>query len=81
MKRNLKKLYKGLAEVRDYDVQECIHNKESLKIIYNFEIMTLSPVDLMNKLVKKSTTTFESKVGGKNYKLCAYDWNPDETDY
>lgn len=81
MQKTLKKLYKNLAEVRDYDVQAAIERNENFKITYDGEVMTLSPKDLQDKLVSRSRNTFKSKVGGKDYKLCAYEWFPDETDY
>ena len=82
MERVIKKLYRDCIELRDYDVQDCIQRNETMKVKYDRDVMTLSPGDLVNKLVRKSTTTFKSKIpGGKDYKLCAYDWNPDDSDY
>lgn len=77
MQRIVKKLYRGCVELRDYDVQDCFDRKEKMKVIYEGDMMTLSPADLMNKLVGKSTNTFPSKIGGKSYKLCSYYWEPD----
>ena len=76
MKVKLKKLYKGLAEVRDYDVKKCIENKESITIVYDEDSMELSPEELEND-VKSISKEFPSKVGGKSYKLYGYEWNPD----
>lgn len=81
MEKQITKLYKNLAEIRDYDVQTAIDKGESFKIKYNGDIMTLSPEDLTKKAISKSKTTFKSKVGGKDYRLIGYNWIPDETDY
>ena len=81
MERSINKLYRNRAEVRDYDVQDAIRKNEKFVIKHNGETMTLSPSDLQNKLVFRSTNIFKSKMGGKDYRLCAYDWIPDETDY
>jgi hypothetical protein len=76
MKVKLKKLYKGLAEVRDYDVKDCINKNESMTIVYDEDSMELSPEELEND-VKSISKEFPSKVGGKSYKLYGYEWNPD----
>ena len=76
MKVKLKKLYKGLAEVRDYDVKDCINKNESMIIVYDEDSMELSPEELEND-VKSISKEFPSKVGGKSYKLYGYEWNPD----
>ena len=77
MKRTIKKLYKGLAEVRDYDVHNCINLDKSLEIVHNEESMILSPEEL--KTERKSVSkVFNSKTGGKSYKLYGYEWNPDD---
>jgi hypothetical protein len=81
MERSVNKLYRNRAEVRDYDVQAAIQKNEKFVIKHNGDIMTLSPSDLQNKLVSRSTNIFKSKMGGKDYRLCAYDWNPDVMDY
>ena len=77
MKKEIKKLYRGNAEIRDYDVQKCISENKNFTIKYEGDIMTLSAEDLVKKRLNVSKT-FESKVGGKNYKLYAYAWNPNE---
>jgi hypothetical protein len=76
MKKKVTKLYKGRAEVRDYDVKKCIENNESMTIVYNEDSMELSPKELENN-VKSKSEEFQSKMGGKSYKLYGYEWNPD----
>jgi len=76
MKVKVTKLYKGLAEVRNYDVKKCIENDESMIISYAGESMELSPEELEND-IKEISKEFPSKMGGKPYKLYGYEWNPD----
>ena len=76
MKVKVTKLYKGLAEVRNYDVKKCIENKESMTIVYDGDSMELSPEELENG-IKNISKEFPSKMGGKPYKLYGYEFNPD----
>jgi hypothetical protein len=76
MKVKVTKLYKGLVEVRNYDVKKCIDNDESLTIVYDGDSMELSPKELDSD-VKSISKEFPSKMGGKSYKLYGYEWNPD----
>lgn len=76
-KVTVKKLYKGMADVRDYDVNKCIDENTPLMVQYGVDVMTLSPEQLKSDMKSISSKTFESKVGGKNYKLCSYDFVPD----
>lgn len=75
MKVKVTKMYKGLVEVRNYDVQKCIDNDESMTIVYDADSMELSPEELKND-VKSISKEFPSKVGGKPYKLYGYEFNP-----
>ena len=80
MRKEIKKLYKGNVEVRDYDVQECIDKNQTFTIIHDGDAMTLSSEELITKRVGISKT-FESKIAGaKSYKLYGYEWNPDEVE-
>lgn len=77
MKKIVKKLYMGRAEVRDYDVREAIQKNENFQIQYQNDIMTLTPEELTKKVESKSRR-FESKTGGDSYVLYGYNWNPDQ---
>lgn len=79
MRKDIKKLYRGLIDLRDYDVRQCINNKENMEVIHNKEKMTLTPKELVENVVNVSKT-MKSKVGGKDYKLFSYEWNPDIVD-
>ncbi len=75
MKVKVTKMYRGLVEVRNYDVQKCIDNNESMTIVYDGDSMELSPEELEND-VKSISKEFPSKMGGKPYKLYGYEFNP-----
>jgi hypothetical protein len=70
------KTYKGLVEVRDYDVKKCIEDNVNMQIEYADDVMTLSPIQLKND-ISSTSKQFTSKVGGKAYKLYGYIWEPD----
>lgn len=76
MKKTIKKIYENKADVRDYDVRKCIKTNKNMEIKFKEDIMTLTPLELKIKL-KKVSKKFISKIGGKDYKLYSYDWNPD----
>ncbi len=76
MRKDLKKLYEGNADIRDYEVARCISKKESVEIYFEGDKMTLSPEDLESKKIKTSGI-IDSKFGGKSYRLISYAWNPD----
>ena len=75
-KIKVKKTYKGLVELRDYDVKEFIEKNITVEVEYADDVMTLSPVQLENNIMRTSNL-FPSKVGGKAYKLYGYNWEPD----
>lgn len=75
MKVKVTKLYKGLVELRDYDVKKCIDDNKSITVTYVDDSMELSPEELKNS-VKSVSKLFASKMGGKSYKLMGYVWNP-----
>ena len=76
MRKEVKVLYAGRADVRDYEVDSCISKNENMLVTHEGERMTLTPEDLVSKRINTSKI-FESKVGGKNYRLYGYMWNPD----
>jgi hypothetical protein len=78
MRKTIRKVYKGTIELRDYDVEECIKKDENMYVVHDFDKMILTPEDLVNKRVSVSAP-FASKLGGKTYKLYAYNWEPDQS--
>jgi hypothetical protein len=79
MKKKIKvtKTYRGLVELRDYDVKQCIEDDNSIEVEFDKEVMTLSPEQLKSD-IRSTSKLFTSKVGGKSYKLFGYEWEPDE---
>lgn len=68
---------RGRISIRSYERQEAIDNKESMAITYKGETMTLTPRELKVKIKWKSEL-YKSKIGGKDYYLYGYLWNPDD---
>lgn len=81
MKRiEVRKLYQGCIDIRDYDVKHCIDNNESAEVHHAGDVMILTPEELNNKLVSV-TGKMKSKVeGGRDYALYSYRWNPKKTE-
>ena len=79
MRTTIKKLYKGKVDLRDYDVENCIKKNENIEVIHNYDKMTLSPEDLLEKRVGISPV-FGSKMGGKSYRLYSYEWKPNKSE-
>ena len=80
MRYKVTKEYEGKVEVRNYDVEKCIKNKEKMEIEFEGEIMTLTPEELSTKLKSVSKTFPTKNKLGKNYKLFGYVWNLDKTE-
>jgi len=77
IRKEVTKLYKGKIDIRDYERQEAIDRGVGMKITYKNEVMTLSPREVKTK-IKIRSKLFKSKIGGLDYCLCSYNWNPDE---
>lgn len=81
MRKEVKELYMNntIASVRDYEVEQCIQRNENMEITHGGEKMTLTPEDLKTKRETMSPK-FISKVGGKDYHLFGYSWEPDNVE-
>lgn len=77
MEKRIKKLFNNLAEVRDYEVENCIKNKQSMTVIYAGKSMTLSPEQLVSQR-KTESKAFNSNINNSSYKLYGYIWQPNE---
>lgn len=75
MKKEIKKVYKGQVDLRDYDVEKCIRTKQRMEITHGGRKMFLTPEELVSLRISISDE-FESQNGGKSYKLYGYVWNP-----
>ena len=77
MKREVLNEWKGCVDVKDYDVEKCISTNDFLHIVHNGETMTLSPKSLKEKRLYVSKP-FQSRTGGKDYRLYSYKWEPNK---
>ena len=75
MRREIKKVYKGQIDLRDYDVEKCIKKKERMEITHGGRKMFLTPEELVSLRISVSHE-FTSSTGGKSYRLYGYVWNP-----
>lgn len=77
MKVVVKKLFCGLASVRDYKVKEALEWKEPLVIYYKDKVMTVPYETLRKNLFQIHTTRFSSKYNGDSYSLYDFKFKPD----
>jgi hypothetical protein len=81
MQIEIKKLYKGMVEVRDYTVEECIKKGHALRIKFDGEVMILTPHEMENNIKSKSKPIKSRFHDGSSYILYGYKWNPNEISY
>jgi hypothetical protein len=79
MEKQIKKMYMGIIDVHDIDVEKCISTGESMTIVHDGERMVLTPEELVTKRFSISSKQYESKYGNKAYRLMGYKWEPIET--
>ena len=74
----IKKLFHGLASVRDYLVKDAISNKKDLLIVLKDtgEEMLIPAEEIKNKIVSISLNVFKSKHDGRYYRLIDFNWTP-----
>lgn len=77
MRIDIRKLYQGLAELRDYDVRALIQKGEAAEIYYKGEKMTIPADELPLRTMTKSKL-MKSSTGGKDYHLIGFEWIPDQ---
>lgn len=77
--KRVKKIYKGMADLRDYEVKKWIENGSSVEVMYETDKMTLTPKDLEEKVLRISGL-FKSNTGGQDYHLYSYDFIPDKVE-
>lgn len=68
----IEKLWKGMADVRDYDAVGAHAKGKDLLIVYNGEAMLIPRSKIMD--YKEQSKVFASKTGGKPYSLFSYPW-------
>lgn len=72
----VKRLYNGLASLRDYQVQIAIQKGQDILIKYQNQKMTI-PHDEIPKRGTLSKVKTKSKYNGKEYKLVDFRFKPD----
>lgn len=75
----LKRLYKGLADIRSDNVRKAYDLGDNIVVTVEGEkgVMTLTPQDLKNKVILVSKEFKSLFRGSKPYKLISYKWIPD----
>ena len=74
MLKIVKKLWKGNASIRDYELCECIENGEDLTIEFDGQRRTFGYETLNGFLNANHETTIRSKFDGKKYSLVDFPW-------
>jgi hypothetical protein len=80
MEREIRKIFRGMAEFRDYDVRKCIDSAESLRVKYDGDYMIFSPEELVSKRIAKSKL-IKSTNGKDDFYLYGYAWEPVQINY
>lgn len=68
----LKRLYNGIASVRDYIWQDCIKNRMGIIFECNNATMKLEPHELLQG--QHDNKSFDSKFKNQKYKLIDFKW-------
>jgi len=72
----IRKLFKGMASIRDYFVRKCIARNLTLRIIYEDSHMDLPPETLRRGL-QLTERSFKSKFNNRKYQLLDFCWKPE----
>lgn len=74
----IKRLWQGLASVRDYVVKDCIVKKQGLRLtlIKTGEVMEIPYENLEKLMFQAHKTEMVSKFDGKKYLLVDFIWKP-----
>jgi len=75
-RKTIRRLWHGLASLRDYEVKRLIDNNESVCLKCGEEEMVLTPEDLLKGFdsTKKQHTSIYNV--GQKYKLVDFRWKP-----
>ena len=75
MKAEIKKLWRGCIDLRDYNVKACLKRNSNYTVVFQGEVMTLTPKQLMTECTHKHPM---KSAYGESYELWSYIWKPDE---
>lgn len=73
---SVKRLYNGLASLRDYQVQKAILKGQDILIKYQNQKMTIPHEEIL-KRGTRSNVSVKSKFSGDEYSLIDFRFNPD----
>lgn len=79
---NIRKIYQGKVDLKDYFVEDAIRTNQSIRVIYTGtgESMTLDVEELKNLGLHRDqefVSQFKKKGKEETYKLISYKWIPD----
>ena len=74
----IRRLFNGLASVRDYVIKRCHKEGKDIIFVLGNEKMTVLHKELKSKSFQLSEKTFISKFNGKPYALIDFKFKPDK---
>jgi hypothetical protein len=78
--RKIKRLFNGLASLRDYEVEEAIKKNEAVQLSCEGQTMTLS-VEMLKHGFSITTAPHKSKFNrSQEYRLVDFKWKPDKAE-
>ena len=72
----IKRLWNGIASVREYAVEDCIKNDLDLQIKFGRLTMLIKKEDLIKRMFQTNTRPYISKYDGGTYKICDFKFVP-----
>ena len=74
----IRRLFNGLASVRDYVLKKCYQEGKDIILTYKNEKMTVLHKELKSKSFQLSDKTFTSRYGSEPYRLIDYKFEADK---
>jgi hypothetical protein len=74
----IRRLFNGLASVRDYVIEKCYREGKDIIFVLNNEKMTIPNEELNSRSFQLSEKKFISKFNGKPYTLIDFKFKPDK---
>lgn len=72
-----KKIYRGMAELRGYEIDTLIRNKMGARIVYDGKVMRLTPTQLKNEKIFINVQQSVIREG-QTYAMYGFRWKPTE---
>jgi len=74
----IRRLFNGLASVRDYVIKRCHKEGKDIVFVFNHQKMTILNKELESRSFQLSKKKFISKFNGKPYALIDFKFKPDK---